>query len=78
METMNITIDGTKLTVEQGTTVLEAARSADIFIPALCSHPNLPSSRQVSPLMLCTGERKKWQMTALKLSLRVVAFAWLR
>jgi len=49
MEKMNVTIDGTKITVEKGSTVLEAARSAGIYIPALCSHPNLPSSRQVEP-----------------------------
>ena len=49
MEKINVTIDGTTITVEQGTTVLEAARSVGIYIPALCSHPNLPSSRQVTP-----------------------------
>jgi len=49
MEKINVTIDGTRITVEKGTTVLEAARSAGIYIPALCSHPNLPSSRQVKP-----------------------------
>jgi len=46
---MNVTIDGTNVTVERGATVLEAARGASIYIPALCSHPNLPSSRQVTP-----------------------------
>jgi formate dehydrogenase alpha subunit len=49
MEKINVTIDGTAITVEKGTTLLEAARSAGIYIPALCSHPNLPSSRQVTP-----------------------------
>jgi len=49
MEKVNVTIDGSAITVEKGTTVLEAARSAGIYIPALCSHPNLPSSRQVTP-----------------------------
>jgi len=49
MEKINVTIDDTTITVEKGTTVLEAARSAGIYIPALCSHPNLPSSRQVKP-----------------------------
>lgn len=49
MEKMDLTIDGTKVTVEKGTTVLEAARSAGIYIPALCSHPTLPSSRQIKP-----------------------------
>jgi predicted molibdopterin-dependent oxidoreductase YjgC len=49
MAVLNITIDGGTLSVEKGITVLEAARSAGIYIPALCSHPNLPSSRQVKP-----------------------------
>jgi len=49
MEKINVTIDGTTITVEKGTTVLEAARSVGIYIPALCSHSNLPSSRQVTP-----------------------------
>jgi formate dehydrogenase alpha subunit len=46
---MNVTIDGKAIAVEKGVTVLEAARSAGIYIPALCSHPNLPSSREVKP-----------------------------
>ncbi len=45
----NLTIDSTKVAVEKGETVLGAARSAGIYIPALCSHPYLPSSRQVKP-----------------------------
>ncbi|MGD9333756.1 MAG: 2Fe-2S iron-sulfur cluster-binding protein [Desulfobacterales bacterium] len=49
MEKMNLTIDSTKVTVEKGTTVLDAARSVGIYIPALCSHPNLPSSRKIKP-----------------------------
>jgi len=46
---MNVTIDGTNVTVDKGATVLEAARSVGIYIPALCSHSNLPSSREVKP-----------------------------
>jgi len=46
---MNVTIDDTTITVEKGMTVLEAARSAGIYIPALCSHSHLPSSRTVKP-----------------------------
>ncbi|MBW2106825.1 MAG: (2Fe-2S)-binding protein, partial [Deltaproteobacteria bacterium] len=33
MEKINVTIDDTRITVEKGTTVLEAARSAGIYIP---------------------------------------------
>ena len=35
--------------MEKGTSVLQAAQSAGIYIPALCSHPDLPSSREVEP-----------------------------
>lgn len=37
------TINNIDLKVTEGTTILEAARSADIYIPAVCSHPDLPS-----------------------------------
>ncbi|HPG72986.1 MAG TPA: NADH-dependent [FeFe] hydrogenase, group A6, partial [Bacteroidales bacterium] len=36
MSTMNITIDGHKLQVEPGTTILEAARKINVEIPTLC------------------------------------------
>jgi len=36
---MEITIDGQKLEVQAGQTILEAARANDIYIPALCWHP---------------------------------------
>ena len=33
---VNLIIDGKNITVENGTTILEAARSAGINIPTLC------------------------------------------
>ena len=33
---LNFTINGTALTCEAGTTILKAAREADIRIPTLC------------------------------------------
>lgn len=36
---MQLTIDGRRIQASTGQTVLEAARSAGIFIPALCHHP---------------------------------------
>ncbi|MHC4789036.1 MAG: 2Fe-2S iron-sulfur cluster-binding protein, partial [Planctomycetota bacterium] len=36
MAEINLTIDGLPLTVPEGTTVLEAARFAEIYIPTLC------------------------------------------
>ncbi len=38
---ITLTIDGKKVEVEAGTTVLEAARAAGIYIPNLCYHPDL-------------------------------------
>ena len=37
-----VTIDGQKVTVEEGTTILEAAKRVGITIPTLCYHPDLP------------------------------------
>ena len=42
METISITINGTKLDVKKGSSVLEASLNAKIYIPSLCAHPNLP------------------------------------
>ena len=36
-------IDETELEVAEGTTLLEAADAAKIYIPRLCSHPELPA-----------------------------------
>lgn len=38
---VELTIDGVKITVPNGTTVLEAAKSMAIIIPTLCHHPGL-------------------------------------
>lgn len=37
-----LTIDNIEIETEKGKTILEAARSVGIYIPALCSHPSLP------------------------------------
>ncbi|HEY48968.1 MAG TPA: FAD-dependent oxidoreductase [Dehalococcoidia bacterium] len=42
MATMKLTINDIEVEVEEGKTVLEAAQSAGIYIPALCAHPDLP------------------------------------
>jgi predicted molibdopterin-dependent oxidoreductase YjgC len=41
MATFNITIDGRKITAQEGQTILQAAKAAGIKIPALCNHPAL-------------------------------------
>ncbi|MBT3363580.1 MAG: FAD-dependent oxidoreductase [Chloroflexi bacterium] len=49
METITIEIDGIEITVDKGTTVLEAARSVNLYIPVLCSHPYLEPGPQPKP-----------------------------
>jgi len=41
---LKVEIDGHRLEVTQGTTVLEAARQLGIFIPTLCYHKALPAN----------------------------------
>lgn len=36
-----LTIDGKRISVKEGVTVLEAARQSGIYIPTLCYHPSL-------------------------------------
>lgn len=40
---IHITIDGQKLNVDQGLTILQAARQRGIYIPTLCDYPGLPA-----------------------------------
>jgi NADPH-dependent glutamate synthase beta subunit-like oxidoreductase len=40
--TVGLTIDGQQIQVPAGTSILESAREAGIFIPTLCYHPDLP------------------------------------
>jgi NADH-quinone oxidoreductase subunit G len=39
---VNLKINGIPVQVEEGTTILEAARKADVKIPSLCYNPDLP------------------------------------
>jgi formate dehydrogenase beta subunit len=43
---VEITIDGTPVTVPAGVSVLAAATAARVYIPALCAHPDLPPSSE--------------------------------
>lgn len=43
METVAFTIDNIRVEASKGQTILEAADKADIYIPRLCYHPDLPS-----------------------------------
>ena len=39
----SVTIDGQSIEAGEGETILDAAERADIFIPTLCNHPDLPA-----------------------------------
>jgi len=41
MGKINLFIDGAQISAEDGSSVLEAALAADIYIPHICSHPDL-------------------------------------
>ncbi|MGD9225882.1 MAG: FAD-dependent oxidoreductase [Desulfobacterales bacterium] len=59
MDTVNLTIDGQPVEVPAGTTILEAARQADIYIPSLCYHPDLPPAKDRPAVQaLFRGEHK--------------------
>lgn len=38
---ITLTVDGNQITVDEGTTIMEAAEQLGIFIPRLCHHPDL-------------------------------------
>lgn len=42
MEKINITLDERLVTVTKGSTIMEAAEQANVYIPHLCHHPDLP------------------------------------
>jgi NADPH-dependent glutamate synthase beta subunit-like oxidoreductase len=42
---VRLTIDDVPVEVPENTTILDAARSAEIYIPTLCSHPDLPPGK---------------------------------
>ncbi len=58
MDEIRITIDGMGLVVPKGTTILNAARKAGIYIPALCDHPDL---QPIGVCKLCIVEIAGWE-----------------
>lgn len=53
MKTVSITIDGHVLLVDSGDSILHAALKADLYIPHLCHHPDLPD---IGACRLCVIE----------------------
>jgi len=50
---MELTIDDKDITAHAGQTILEAALAADLYIPHLCYHQDLPSFDKVSHVDVC-------------------------
>ncbi len=49
MGDVTLSIDEVKVTVPSGTTILEAAAGVGIYVPTLCYHPSLPTSKGLEP-----------------------------
>jgi len=49
MSEITLTINDIKVNVPEGTTILDAARSVGIYVPTLCFHPSLPTSKGLEP-----------------------------
>jgi NADPH-dependent glutamate synthase beta subunit-like oxidoreductase/Pyruvate/2-oxoacid:ferredoxin oxidoreductase delta subunit len=49
MDSIPITINGTKIEAEKGSTILKVALNAGIYIPNICAHPDLPTLVGVKP-----------------------------
>ena len=47
MSQIKLTINEQEIEVPDGTSILEAARSADVYIPTLCYHPDLSSTSNI-------------------------------
>ena len=47
MNTITLTINGQKVQVPSDATILDAARSAGLYIPTLCYHPDLPPAKGI-------------------------------
>ena len=59
MEQVSLTINGQTVGVPAGTVILEAARRINIYIPTLCSYPDLPPTEgQEAATVVYQGERK--------------------
>ncbi|MCK4656176.1 MAG: (2Fe-2S)-binding protein, partial [candidate division Zixibacteria bacterium] len=48
MATLTLTIDGQSIECPEGSTILQAADAAGIYIPRMCHHPDLPPINEVT------------------------------
>lgn len=49
MPEVSLVIDDVNVSAPEGWTILEATRKADIYVPALCGYPSLPSAHGMEP-----------------------------
>jgi len=61
MTTVTLTIDGQSIEVSAGATILEAARQANIYIPTLCHHPDLPPAKGSAAAGAVFQGDRKWE-----------------
>ncbi|MCS7114935.1 MAG: FAD-dependent oxidoreductase [Candidatus Bathyarchaeota archaeon] len=56
---MRVSINNVEVEVEEGATILEVARKAEIYVPTLCHHPDLPPPSRVKPVefVYCSDEK---------------------
>ena len=57
-----VTIEGKQITVVEGTTILEAARRARVWIPTLCHNPALSVRAACRICMVEVGQGEPWQL----------------
>ena len=50
MEKISLIINDTEVFVPKGTSILQAAQTSGIYIPRLCTHPDLPPSQGLKPV----------------------------
>lgn len=59
MSQVRLAVNGQTVEAPAGATILEAARGAGIYIPTLCSHPDLPPGKEVSAVpVVYQGSRR--------------------
>lgn len=59
MKEVTLTINGQEIVVPDGTTILEAAKGVDIYIPTLCYHPDLRVAKGIEAAkVVYQGDRK--------------------
>src|SRR2546430_14392999 len=59
---VNLTIDGTPVSVSPGTLLIEAAKQAGVLVPHYCYHPGLPVAGLCRMCLVPGGKAPKLQI----------------